>query len=74
MLFDDMIADMEDHKKVSPFSYRIVYGRQKIEHFTCFCITTLFFKVLKDIRLKSTHYFVMKISNKINRIESIFLS
>ena len=31
MLFDDMIADMEDHKKVSPFSYRIDLHKQKLK-------------------------------------------
>ena len=36
---------------------------QKIKYFTCF-ITQSYFSVLKDVRLNTTHYFIMKINNK----------
>ena len=39
---DDMIADMEANKKLSPICYLIVFKRNKTQHFTCFYITILF--------------------------------
>ena len=42
IVFDDMIADMEANKKLSPICYLIVFKRNKTQHFTCFYITILF--------------------------------
>lgn len=41
----------------------MVYERQKIQHFTCFCITMLFQRAQR-YKTNATHYFIMKISNK----------
>ena len=35
----------------------------KIKYFTCF-ITQSYFSVLKDVRVNSTHYLIMKINNR----------
>ena len=36
----------------------------KTKHFSCFYHVISYVAVPKNIRLKSTHYFVMKIANK----------
>ena len=53
-----MITDMIYNKKLNP-----IHQRQKAKHFNFF-ITQSNFGVPKDVRLSTTHFFVMKIPNK----------
>ena len=63
IVFYDMIADMLSNKKLNPIvTERFIRGR-KLNIFPVF-ITQSYFAVLKNIRLNSTHYFVMKIPHK----------
>ena len=60
--FDDMIAQILSNKKVNPIVTELFIRGRKINNYLVF-ITQSYFDVLKSIRLNSTHYFVMKISN-----------
>ena len=62
MVFDSMIPDMLSIKETYPNSNSVIYQRQKTKHFSCF-YSQSYFAVPKDIRLTSTHYFIMKIPN-----------
>ena len=65
IVFDDMIADMINNKKINS----VVTGlfiRGRILNISIVFITQSYFKVSKDVRLNSTHFFIMKISNKRN--------
>ena len=57
--FDDMIAD----KKLNPVVTELFIRGRKLHISTVF-ITQSYFKVSKDARLNSTHFFIMKIPNK----------
>ena len=57
IVFDDMIADMISNKKLNSIV------NEKINISLVF-ITQSYFKVPKDVRLNSTHFFIMKIPNK----------
>ena len=63
IVFDDMIADMLNDKKVNPIVIELFIIGRKLNIPLAF-ITQSYFAVPKNIRLKSTHYFVMKIPNK----------
>ena len=65
VVFDDMIADMEPNKKLSPIVNELFLSGRKL-YFTSFYVTILqsYLKVPKTIRLNVTHYFIMKIPNK----------
>ena len=54
VLFDDMIADMLSNKKL----------RVRKLNISLVFITQSYFVVLKNIRLNSTHYFVIKVPSK----------
>ena len=54
IVFDDMIADMINNKKLNSVVIERFY----------FFITQSYFKVPKDVRLNSTHFSIMKIPNK----------
>ena len=60
IVFDDMIADMESHKKLSPKVTELFLRRRKLNISLVF-ISQSSFKVLKTIRLNVIHYFIMKI-------------
>ena len=63
IVFDDMFFDMLSNKNFNPIvSDSNIRGRQLNSSFVF--ITQSCFAVLKNIRLNSTHYFVMKIPNK----------
>ena len=64
-VFDDMIADMLSNKKLNPIVTELLIRGRKLSISLVF-ITKSYFAVPKNIRLNSTHYFVMKISNKRN--------
>ena len=63
IVFDDMIADMINNKKLYPIVTEFFIRGRKINISIVF-ITQSYFKVLKDARLNSTHFFIMKIPNK----------
>ena len=61
--FDDMIADIEYNKDFIRIIKELFYRARKINVSIVF-ITQSYFRALKDARLNSTHYIIMKISNK----------
>ena len=63
MIFDDMIADMIINKKLNPIIAELFIRGRKLNISIIF-ITQSYFKVPKDVRLNSTHIFIMKIPNK----------
>ena len=63
IVFDDMIADMLSTKKRNPVVTELYIRGRKLN--ISFDFTTQsYFAVTKNIRINSTHYFVMKIPNK----------
>ena len=58
-----MIADMLSNKKLNPIVNELFFRGRKLNISLAF-ITKSYFVVPKNIRLNSTHYFVMKIPNK----------
>ena len=62
-VFDDMIADMINNKKLNPVVTELF---KEVENllYSIVSITQSYFKVPKDFRLNSTHFFIMKIPNK----------
>ena len=62
IVFDDMIADMLSNKKLNPIVTELFIRGRKLNISLVF-ITQSYFAVWKNIRLNSTHYFVMKIPN-----------
>ena len=63
IVFDNMIADMNNNKKLNPVVTELFIREGKLNISIVF-ITQSYFKVPKDVRLKSTHFFIMKIPNK----------
>ena len=63
IIFDDLIADMINNKKLNPIITELFIRGTKINISIIF-ITQSYFKVPKDVRLNSTHFFIMKIPNK----------
>ena len=63
IVFDDMIANIEYNKKLKRVIKELFYRACKINVTIAF-ITQSYFRALKDARLNSTHYIIMKINNK----------
>ena len=63
IVFDDMIADIEYNKNFKIIIKELFYRARKINVSIVF-ITQSYFRSLKDARLNSTHYILMKIGNK----------
>ena len=63
IVFDDMIADIEYNKNFKRIIKELFYRARKINVSIVF-ITQCYFRALKDARLNSTHYILMKIGNK----------
>ena len=63
IVFDDMIADIEYNKNFKRMIKELFYRARKINVSVVF-ITQSYFRALKDARLNSTHYILMKIGNK----------
>ena len=61
--FDDLIADIEYNKKFKRTIKELFYRARKINVSIVF-INQSYFRALKDARLNSTHYIIMKINNK----------
>ena len=63
IVFDDMIADMINYNKLNSIVTELFIRGRKLNISIVF-ITQSYFKVPKDVRLNSTHFFIMKIPNK----------
>ena len=63
IVFDDMIADIEYNKNFKRIIKELFHRARKINVSIVF-ITQCYFRALKDARLNSTHYILMKIGNK----------
>ena len=63
IVFDDMIADMLNNKKLNPIVTELLTTRKKLNISLIF-ITQSYFVVQKNVWLNSTHYFNIKIPNK----------
>ena len=60
IVFDDMIADMINNNKLNPVVTELFIRGRKLKSY----FKKSYFKVPKDVRLNSTRFFIMKISNK----------
>ena len=56
-VFNDMIADMINNKKLNPIVTELFIRGRKTNISIVF-ITQSYFKVLKDVRLNSTHFII----------------
>ena len=63
IVFDDMIADMINNNKLNPIVMELFIRGSKLNISIVFIMQS-HFKVPKDVRLNSTHFFIMKIPNK----------
>ena len=63
IVFDDMIANMINNKKLNSIVFNLFITDRKLNISLVF-ITPSYFKVPKDVRLKTTHFFIAKIPNK----------
>ena len=61
--FDGMIAGILSNKKLNPIVNELFIRGRKLNISLIF-ITQSYFEMSKNIRLNSTHYFIMKIPNK----------
>ena len=55
IVFDDMIADMINNKKLNPIVTELFIRGRKLNIFIVFIMQS-YFKVPKDVRLNSTHF------------------
>ena len=58
IIIDDMIADMDSNKKLSPIVTELFLRGRKLNISLVF-ISQSYFKVPKTIRLNVTYYFIM---------------
>ena len=65
IVFHDMIADMINIKKLNPVITELYIRGRKLNISIVF-IMQWYFKVPKDVRLNSTHFFIIKIPIKEN--------
>ena len=63
IVFDDMIADMINNKKLKSIVTEVFIRGRKLNISLVF-IAQSYFKVPENVRLNTTHFLVMKISNK----------
>ena len=63
IVFDDMIDDMINNKKLNQIVTELFIRGRKLNVSLVF-ITQSYFKVPKDVRQNTTHFFIMKILNK----------
>ena len=71
-VFDYVIADMINNKKLNPIVTELFIRDTKLNISIVF-ITQSYFKVSKDVRPNSTHFFIMKIPNK-RKLQKIALN
>ena len=72
IVFDDMLVDMINNNKLNPIVTELYIRGRKLNTSIVF-ITQSYFKVPKDVRLNSTHFFIMKIPSK-RELEQIALN
>ena len=72
IVFDDMIADMINNKKLNSILTEL-FIRDRILNISFVFITQSYFKVPNDVRLNSTHFFITKIPDK-KEIQQIALN
>ena len=70
IVLDDMIADMINTKKLNPIVTELFTRGGKLNISIVF-ITQSYFKVPKDVRLNSTHFFIIKIPNKRELLQTV---
>ena len=63
IVFDDMIPDIIHNKKLNSI-VRELFIRDRKLHISLVFINQSYFKVPKDVRNNSTHFFIMEIPNK----------
>ena len=63
IVFDNMIADVIKNKKLNSIVTELFIRGRKINISFVF-ITQSYFKVPKDVRLNTTHFFISKVPNK----------
>ena len=63
IVFDDMITDMINNRKIDSIVTELFITGRKLNISLVF-ITQSYFKVPKDVRLNTTHFFITKIPNK----------
>ena len=63
IVFDDIIPDMPSNKRLNPIVTELFIRGRKLSICLVF-IAQFYFALPKNIRLNSTHYFIMKIPNK----------
>ena len=63
IVFDDVIADMINNKKLNSIVTELFIRGTKLNISLVF-ITESYFRVPKNVKLNSTHFFSMKIPNK----------
>ena len=63
IVLDGMIADMIDNNKLNPVETESFFRSRKLNILIVF-ITQSYFKVPKDVRLNSTNFFIMKITDR----------
>ena len=59
IVFDDMIADMINNKKLNPVVTELFIRGRKLNISIIF-ITQSYFKISKEVRLNTTHFFIIK--------------
>ena len=65
IVFDDLIADLINNKKLNSIVIELFIRIRKLNISVAF-ITQSYFKVPKDVGLNFTHFFIMKIPNKLH--------
>ena len=63
IVFDDIIADMIQNKMLNSIMTELIIRGRKLNIYLVF-ITQSYFKVPKDVRLNTTHFFIRKILSK----------
>ena len=63
IVFDDMIADIIQNKKLNSIVTELFIRRRKLNISLVFIIQS-YFKVPKDVRLNTTHFFITQILSK----------
>ena len=71
IVFDDMIADTLSNRKLKPIVTELFIRGRKL-NISLVLSTQSYFAAPKDIRLNSTHYFIMKNSKQTRTLTNFF--
>ena len=63
IVLEDMIPDVINNKNLNSVVTELFIRSRKLNIYLFF-ITRSYFEVPKDVRLNSTHFFIMEVSNK----------